>query len=121
MGCAQSQRTEYGAVWREQWAATIAQPPPGNTQLAACCRLYARAWLALACLHSEVGLRPQFSLHFCAALAAVIPLYFYLRPPGIYESNAADVWIAKLCGVTAAGCSVFLLPPVTKTLTDYLR
>lgn len=54
-------------------------------------------------------------------LYAVIPLYFYLRPSSIYEAGAAEVWIAKLCGVTAAGCSVFLLPPVTKTLTDNLR
>lgn len=53
--------------------------------------------------------------------AAVIPLYFYLRPSKIYSTGAAEVWIAKLCGVTAAGCSVFLLPPVTKTLTDNLR
>lgn len=57
----------------------------------------------------------------CLTRAAAIGLYFYLRPSSIYNAKAASVWIAKLCGVTAAGCSTFLLPPVTKTLTDNLR
>ncbi|PRW60582.1 respiratory burst oxidase-like protein B [Chlorella sorokiniana] len=68
-----------------------------------------------------VGAFPSYSFWLLFAAVAVIPLYFYLRPSKIYSTGAAEVWIAKFCGVTAAGCSVFLLPPVTKTLTDNLR
>lgn len=54
-------------------------------------------------------------------LPAALPLYFYLEPEMIYSTKSASVWLAKFCGVTAAGASVFLLPPVTKLLTDNLR
>lgn len=79
-------------------------------QLLACPACMLRHWLNLIDVHV---LRTTH--------VAVIPLYFYLRPSKIYSTGAASVWIAKFCGVTAAGCSVFLLVPVTKTLTDGLR